>query len=258
VTSVAPQSGPRAGGTEITITGTDLDEVSEVDFGGQPAPSFTIESPTSLRATAPAGTESVPVTVVAPGGVSPVCKSATYTYEERSPPMITKMKPKSGSSLGGSTVILSGKNLAAVTSVKFGSAEAASFTVDPPESISAVSPPGTTGTVEVSVTTAFGQTAPSPRLRFKFGSPIVTGVSPREGAVGGGALVTVRGGGFAAGGATSFTFGKTPAEDVSCPTSTECTMVAPKAAKPGTVDVRARTDGKNSEKVTPADYFIYR
>ena len=258
VTSVAPQSGPRAGGTEITITGTNLDEVSEVDFGGQPAPSFTIESPTLLRATAPAGTESVPVTVIAPGGVSPVCKSTTYTYEERPPPTITKMKPKSGSSRGGSTVILTGKNLAAVTSVKFGSAEAASFTVDSPESISAVSPAGTTGTTEVTVTTAFGQTAPSSRLRFKFGPPIVGDVSPREGSAGGGALVTVKGGGFATGSATSFTFGKVPAEDVSCSTDTECTMVAPKAAKPGTVDVRARAGGKNSEKVTPDDFFIYR
>lgn len=54
VSGVAPSQGPVAGGTVVTISGSDLLAVSDVRFGGVPA-SFTVNSDSSITATVPAG-----------------------------------------------------------------------------------------------------------------------------------------------------------------------------------------------------------
>ncbi len=53
LTSFAPASGPV--GTEVTITGNNFAQVTQVAFNGQPAASFVIDSNTQIRATVPAG-----------------------------------------------------------------------------------------------------------------------------------------------------------------------------------------------------------
>jgi hypothetical protein len=74
-------------------------------------------------------------------------------------PVITSITPKSGSIKGGATMKIVGQYLSA-TSVSFGSRPAASFTVNSPTQITAVSPPGTApGVVDVSVTTDGGKSA---------------------------------------------------------------------------------------------------
>jgi len=65
VTSLTPTSGPP--GTLVTITGVELGGATAVTFGGVPA-AFTVESPTRLTATVPAGALSGPVVVTTPGG----------------------------------------------------------------------------------------------------------------------------------------------------------------------------------------------
>lgn len=77
VASIAPNSGPAAGGTSVTITARNLGMESgasealqpsspdaiKIRFGSTPAASYIINSPTSVTATAPAGTGTVDVTV---------------------------------------------------------------------------------------------------------------------------------------------------------------------------------------------------
>ncbi len=55
VTSLSPSSGPTAGGTTVTVTGTSLSGVTAVRFGATAATNFTVVSNTSLTAVAPAG-----------------------------------------------------------------------------------------------------------------------------------------------------------------------------------------------------------
>ena len=55
VTAVSPSSGPAAGRTPVTITGNGFTAVTAVKFGGTAATSFTVNSPTSIAATSPAG-----------------------------------------------------------------------------------------------------------------------------------------------------------------------------------------------------------
>ena len=51
---VSPSYGPEAGGTEVTILGTDLDSVDGVEFGGIAATNFVLVSSTKITCTTPA------------------------------------------------------------------------------------------------------------------------------------------------------------------------------------------------------------
>ncbi|MDZ7286331.1 MAG: DNRLRE domain-containing protein [candidate division KSB1 bacterium] len=53
ITSFTPASGPV--GTEVTISGNNFSDVTQVIFNGQPAASFVIDSATQIRAIVPAG-----------------------------------------------------------------------------------------------------------------------------------------------------------------------------------------------------------
>lgn len=82
VTAISPASGPRAGGTSVTITGTGFDEASAVSFGDTSAASFKVNSDSSITAVAPAGAGTVDVTVSLPDpGESATDEADLYTYE---------------------------------------------------------------------------------------------------------------------------------------------------------------------------------
>ena len=85
VSAVSPSSGPLAGGTTVTITGANLAGASAVDFDGQPAASFTVNSATRITAVAPAGNSNTPllpgdITVTTPAAVSAVSPVDEFTY----------------------------------------------------------------------------------------------------------------------------------------------------------------------------------
>ncbi len=85
------------------------------------------------------------------------------------PPSVTAVSPASGSALGGTTVIISGSGFTGATAVDFGpSNAAASFVVNSNTQITATSPPGAAGPVDVTVTTAGGTSLTSPNDRFSY------------------------------------------------------------------------------------------
>ena len=59
VSKVEPTSGPAAGATTVTITGTNLTGASEVKFGAAKATALKAESATQVTATSPAGSGTV-------------------------------------------------------------------------------------------------------------------------------------------------------------------------------------------------------
>ena len=70
VTGIAPSSGPVAGGTQVTITGTNLLNASEVDFGST-ATTISNNTDTQIVVISPPGTVgSDDITVYATGGSS--------------------------------------------------------------------------------------------------------------------------------------------------------------------------------------------
>ncbi len=86
VTGVSPGSGPAGGGTSVTITGAHLDGATTVKFGSADAAGFTIDSPSSITAQAPAGAGTVDVTVATPGGASPAVTGDRFTYATEAEP----------------------------------------------------------------------------------------------------------------------------------------------------------------------------
>ena len=80
VSSVAPNSGPTAGGTAVTISGSNFVAGATVTFGGTAATGVVVVSGTSITATTPAGSAgAVTVTVTNPGGQSGSLANG-YTY----------------------------------------------------------------------------------------------------------------------------------------------------------------------------------
>jgi hypothetical protein len=83
-------------------------------------------------------------------------------------PTVTKVAPKSGHAAGGTVVTITGANFLAPATVRFGATPATSVTVNSSKSITAVSPPGTRGVVDVTVTTPSGTSAISKKDHFKY------------------------------------------------------------------------------------------
>jgi len=73
-----------------------------------------------------------------------------------SAPTVTGITPTSGRTAGGTSVTITGTGFTGATAVKFGSADAASYTVDSATRIIAQSPAGSAGTVHITITTSSG------------------------------------------------------------------------------------------------------
>ncbi|WP_228053221.1 IPT/TIG domain-containing protein [Streptomyces antimycoticus] len=172
ISSVAPAAGSPGGGTLVTLTGSNFIQPSAVRFGPILA-TFTVVSATQITAVAPPGNGTVQITVTTQGGTS---NGVAYSYAGA--PALTGISPTTGPASGGTVVTLTGTNLLGATAVRFGAANATSFTVVSATQISAVAPPGS-GTVQVTVT---GPGGTSNGLAYSYVAvPVVSGVSPGQG-----------------------------------------------------------------------------
>jgi IPT/TIG domain/Regulator of chromosome condensation (RCC1) repeat len=128
---------------------------------GHPSTCFEEEHPCSTTPVAVSGLTGV--TAIAAGGEH----SLAY-IPPALPPAVNKVKPDHGPAGGGTNVTISGTHLSRATAVKFGSTDAASFTVNSETSITAVSPAEIAGRVDVTVTTPGGISPLSPHDCFRF------------------------------------------------------------------------------------------
>jgi hypothetical protein len=82
VTAVSPSSGPKAGGTLVTLTGSGFLAATQVWFATLAASGFTIVSDSTITVNAPASstTGTVDITVTDAAGTSPTSTADRYTY----------------------------------------------------------------------------------------------------------------------------------------------------------------------------------
>ncbi|MEO3875935.1 IPT/TIG domain-containing protein [Nonomuraea sp. B12E4] len=153
VTDIDPGQGPLAGGTIVTITGSGFTGATQVGFGVLPS-AFTVISDSQVNATAPAGSGTVPVTVVTPGGSS----AGDVFYDYLAAPAIVSLNPGAGPSFGGNSVTIAGIGFTYASDVFFG-ASPAPFSIVSDSQIVAT-PPAGTGTVVVTVVSAGGSSSP--------------------------------------------------------------------------------------------------
>lgn len=258
VTGVSPETGPAAGGTAVTITGTNLAEATAVRFGSSNASSIAVNSENSITAVAPSGPkgETVDVTVTTLGGTSLTSPADRFRYLQTAPLLVKKLSPNTGGFIGGTPVIISGSAFVGATAVHFGPASA-TYTVKSQNTIKAIAPPGT-GTVDVTVTTPEGTSPASSADQFSYvaSPPTVEKVSPSEARETGGTSVSIKGGNLT--GATEVHFGSAPATRFEVnERGTAITAVDPPASDKATVDVTVTTP-EGTSAITSADRFTYR
>jgi hypothetical protein len=157
VTEVSPPGGTLAGGTSVTISGTNFTGATAVKFGTTAATVFTVVSATQITATTPASsTGTVDVTITTPFGTSPTSMDDQYTYR-RPAPTVTAVSPSRGPSR--TIVVITGTCFTEATVVKFGGTSTTNFTVDSDTRITVTAPRHWDGTVDITVTTPSGTSA---------------------------------------------------------------------------------------------------
>ncbi|MGY2126624.1 IPT/TIG domain-containing protein [Nocardia gipuzkoensis] len=234
LTTINPGAGPEAGGTTVTLTGTDLTGATAVSFGATPATSFTVDSATQITAVAPTGSGTVQVTVTTASGTS---NAVFYSYV----PALASIFQFQGPEAGGHLVYLNGTGLTGVTAVTFGSTPATSFTVNSDTEIAVFTPAGT-GTVQVTVT---GPNGTSNGVSYTYVPvPTLTSVSPTSGPEAGGNTVVLTGTGLSTGAAVLFGI---VASDFTVDSDTQITATAVPGT--GTVQITVITAGGTSNGV---------
>ena len=253
VEAVSPDVGPNSGGTRVTITGVRFSGATKVDFGTKPGLDLVVVDATTIKVTSPAQTAgAVDVIVTQLGQPSAPTKLDTFTY--LSAPVVKSVSPDIGVSSGGTEVKITGTNLTHVLGVKFGTKAAASFKSVSSTEITAVTPSGTAGEVDVIVDTVGGLSAAHNADHFTYiGPPVISKITPNVGPSLGGVSVTVTGTNLA--GAKSLHFG-TVAASIRSKTATQILTTAPANAV-GLVDVTATNSVATSARTT-ADRFLYK
>jgi hypothetical protein len=166
VTGVSPAAGLQAGGTPITITGTNFYGAVTVTVGGVVATGVTVVNATTIVATTPAGIGTQNVKVTTALGTSPTATADHFVYHAA--PTVTKVAPTTGSTKGGTLVTLSGTGFAAPAQVFFGGVAATTIVVYSANRIGVVAPAAVAGKVDVTVRTPYGSSPISSADQFTY------------------------------------------------------------------------------------------
>jgi hypothetical protein len=262
VTAVAPVvtgldtlAGPTSGGTLVNISGTSFSGATAVSFGGTAATMFQVNDDGSITAVAPAqAAGTVDVTLTTPTGISATSSADQFSYVSQAP-AVTGVSPGSGPTGGGTTVTITGTNLGAASQVYFGSLPASRFTVVSNASLTAMAPAAAASTVDITVTTPFGQSATGSADEYSYTgtAPVVTQVAPSSGPTAAGPIVTIIGSNF--NGATAVSFGGTAAVNFTITSAITIVATAP-AGTAGTVDVRV-TNPYGQSSTGAADQYTF-
>jgi len=221
-------------GDQITITGVNLDYAAGVEFGGVPASSFTIVSPTSVTAIVGAG---------ASGNVSvysAVNINSKPGFRFFPPPAIKSFSPSTAQR--GTTISLTGQYFTGATSVTFGGVPAVSFKVISDTQITAVLGKGSTGNITVTTPGGPGSIAGFTTL------PVIDSFSPASG--GAGTSISITGSGLDA--PTAVTIGGVAAQSFVADSVGHITAVAGAGA---TGFITVTTPGGNFSSTTSFTYY---
>ncbi|WP_181408820.1 IPT/TIG domain-containing protein [Schumannella soli] len=234
IQTIAPNSGPAAGGTSITITGPGIGAATGVTFGGAAGTALVSNGADSVTVTAPAHSAgAVDVVVTLPS--TTLTSTGGYTYTGAPvPPTATSLTPTTGGTAGGTTVTITGTGFTGATGVTFDGVAGGSFTVVNDTTITVAAPAHATGSVPVLVQHPDGTATVPGGFTYVAAAPSIQSVSPNAGPADGGTVVTISG--PSVGSATAVTIGGTPATGLTVVDANTITVVNP-AHAPGAADV---------------------
>ena len=233
VASIAPTSGPVAGGTPVTITGTGfISGSTTVTIGGDPLQGTTVGGGgTTITGTTPdhaAGTVDVVVTTTPYGSAT---LGGAFSYE--TPPTISSITPQSGPTTGNTPVTIAGTNFVSVTAVTVGGKSLNGLSVNGTTEITGTTQDHAAGAVDVVVTTSYGSATLSSGFLY-VESPTISSIAPTTGSTAEGTFVTITGANLSA--TTTVTVGGVALSNKTFVNATEITGDTP-AHSAGAVDV---------------------
>jgi IPT/TIG domain-containing protein/lectin family protein/putative Ig domain-containing protein len=174
ISSVSPNSGPTAGGTTVTISGSNFLAGALVLFGTVPAPGVAVASGGQIRVITPAGIAgAVSVTVENPGNLaSRLANAFLYISSSAGPAVVTGITPSSGPV--GTQVTITGTNFESGATVAFGSTSATPVVVSSSTQLVTSVPAVNAGTYSVTVTDPDPSSATLPKGFTVTASPAET------------------------------------------------------------------------------------
>ena len=197
INDVTPKSGSTAGGTPVVIAGANFTRDCSIAFDGAPATNVAYVSPLMITANTPAHKAGAADVTATCNGVTATLKNG-FIYTGGTPD-ITAISPASGTTLGGTTVRISGRDLTADCWAEFGGDLARNVNVTSATEMIATTPAHDAGAVTVKLRCNGGGTAGALPNAFTYvtaaePSAVVTGVDPISAAPG--QQVTVAGARF--------------------------------------------------------------
>lgn len=245
ITGVAPASGPLAGGTLITLTGTGFSGTVSVTIGGTPATGVSVTSSSRIDCVAPASPLAGPVAVVVTcSETGTVARTAGYTYNAL-PTFVAPPSPVSGPIAGGTLITVDGTNFLGAVTLTVGGLPATDVTVTGGTRITARTPPGGAAGAAALVVTCSGSGSATLPNGFSYNAtPAISGaLAPNNGPLSGGIPLRISGASFL--GAVSVTVGGRSATDVVVTGGVlvDCTLPPGLASGPATVVVTCSESG---------------
>ena len=157
LSSISPTSGPTAGGTIVTLSGTYFQSGANVTLDGAACANVKVLSTTTITCTtASDNAGAVDVVVTNPGGLSSTLTGA-FTYSTVVlPPTLASISPSSGTTSGGTPVSLHGTNFLSGATVTLDGATCTNVSVVSATTITCTTASDNAGAVNVVVTNPGG------------------------------------------------------------------------------------------------------
>jgi hypothetical protein len=258
VVNVVPSLGSSSGGDLVTITGTDFHAGARVVIGdqiyvdGQPGGCTVVSGGTITLTTAATVGGTHDVVVIDPSGEE---GRLVGGFASASVPVLDTVFPPSGSTDGGTTVVLSGSNFVTGATVRIDGVDQPGVVVDSPTSLHFVTVGGPAGgPYTIDVTNPGGGLASSVFAYVSTADPELASVAPFDGKTSGGEAVTLTGTDFSAASEVWFGvdaetgLGGVQATDVVYVDDSTILATTPPHSK-GAVDVLVRSSGSGQAAV---------
>jgi len=259
IATVSPVDGPVAGGTMLTITGTGFATAAgatTVTLGGLALDALMVTSETTIAGRTPAAGGPGAASLVVTTAAGQAARAAAFRY--LAVPDATAISPARGP-LAGRSVTITGTGFASTdTQVLVDGAPlaAAAFTVSSDTTIAATLPSrAMAGAVDVVVATP-GGTDPTPVSFAYLAAPTLAAspISPVEGPLAGGTMVTITGTGFVAGD-TTVTLGGLALDALDIMSDTTIAGTTPAASAAGPANLVVTTPGGNAMRTGAFTYL---
>lgn len=252
ITAVSPSEGPLAGGQTITITGTAFQSPMTVSVEGNPCTTVTLLSSTSLTCVVPAHTAGYKDVTVTDQYAQANTMLDAYHYKPA--PTVSATSPTEGPIAGGQTITLTGTNFQTPMTVTIGGVSCLGVSVTTATSLTCSTPAHTPGAKDIIVTDQYSQSATITAGYNYKAVPQFAAVSPSEGPMAGGQLITITGSNFQSPMTVTVGGSLCTASTVTNPTELTCTT--PASATSGAKDI-VITD-QYAQSVTQATAYSYK